>query len=95
MVITNNAANKAVLVSASSDIAGAVEIHQMSEMDGMMNMAMASDIPIPPKGKVDLKPGGYHIMLINLKKPVNKGDMVSIMLHFQGAAEVLVQAQAR
>ena len=95
MVITNNAANKAVLVSASSDIAGAVEIHQMSEMDGMMNMAMVSDIHIPALGQVTLKPGGFHIMLINLKKPVNKGDIISIILHFQDGSSLSVNAQAR
>lgn len=83
MTIKNNSAREVVLVSASSDVAGAVEIHQMSDMGGMMNMAMVSNIHVPALGSVILRPGGFHIMLINLKKAVNKGDIVPITLHFQ------------
>jgi len=95
MTITNNSSKEAVLISASSDIAGAVEIHQMSEMSGMMNMAMVSNIRIPALGKVALKPGGFHIMLINLKKPVNKGEIVPITLHFQDGSSIMVNADVR
>ena len=94
MVITNNSKQEAVLVSASSDIAGAVEIHQMSETNGMMHMAMAANIHIPALGKVSLKPGGFHIMLINLKKSVNLGDIVPITLHFQDGSDIVVNAKA-
>ncbi len=95
MVITNNSPKEALLVSASSDIAGACEIHQMSDMNGMMKMVMISDLQIPGLGKVTLKPGGFHIMLINLKKPVNKGDIVPITLHFQDGSAIVVNAQAK
>ena len=95
MVITNNSSKEAVLVSASSDIAGALEIHRMSEMSGMMNMAQVAKIRIPALGKAALKPGGYHIMLIGLKKPVNKGDIVPITLHFQDGSAVIVNARAQ
>ena len=95
MLITNNSPKEAVLVSASSDAAGATEIHQMSEMNGMMNMDMASNIHVPALGKVTLSPGGFHIMLINLKKPFNKGDIVPITLHFQDGSNILVKAEVR
>ncbi len=95
MTITNNSTREAVLVSASSDIAGAVEIHQMGEMNGMMDMAMVSNIHIPAWAKVTLQPGGFHIMLINLKKSVNKGDIIPITLHFQDGSAVIVSAQAK
>jgi len=95
MTIANNSQKEAVLVSASSDIAGATEIHQMSDMNGMMNMTMVSNVHIPPQGKVTLKPGGFHIMLINLKKPVNKGDIVPITLHFQDEGSIIVNADVR
>jgi copper(I)-binding protein len=95
MVITNNAAKEAVLVSASSDIAQTTEIHQMSEMNGMMNMAKVPSIQIPALGKVALKPGGFHIMLINLKKTLNKGDRVAITLHFQNETDVVVNAKVQ
>ena len=95
MVITNNSTRQAVLVSASSDIAAATEIHQMSDLNGMMKMAMIPNLHIPAQGKVILQPSGFHIMLINLKKPVNKGDMVTITLHFQDGSVIVVNAQAK
>ena len=95
MSITNNSSQEAVLVSASSDIAGVTEIHQMSQMNGMMKMAMISNLHILAQGKVELSPGGFHIMLINLKKPVNKGDIVPITLHFQDGSVIVVNAQAK
>ena len=95
MVITNNSTREAVLESATSDIAQSVELHEMSDMNGMMNMAMVPNIPIPAHDKVSLQPGGFHIMMIGLKKPVNKGDIVLITLHFKDGSVVPVNAQAR
>jgi copper(I)-binding protein len=92
MVIANNSTKQAVLMSASSPMADATEIHQMSQINGMMNMNMVSHVRIPALGKVELKQGGYHLMLINLKKPVNKGDMVEITLHFQDGSHIMVKA---
>lgn len=95
MNITNNSNKEAVLVSVSSDIAGAAEIHQMSEMNGMMNMSMINELRIPALGKVVLQPSGFHIMLINLKKSADKGDIVPITLHFQDGSVVVVKAQVK
>jgi len=95
MTIANNSSREAILVSVSSDIAGATEIHQMSDMKGMMNMAQVSNVHIPALGKVTLQPGGFHVMLINLKKPVNQGDKVIITLHFQDGSDVIVNALAK
>ena len=93
--VINNSQKEAVLVSASSDIAATAEIHQMSDMKGMMNMAMVSNIHVPAMGKISLQPGGYHIMLINLKKPVKKGDMVALTLHFQDGTSIIVNAEVK
>ncbi|MDE1920850.1 MAG: copper chaperone PCu(A)C [Candidatus Omnitrophica bacterium] len=95
MTITNTSSKEVVLVSASSDIAGAVEIHRMSEANGMMTMAMVKQIAIPARSQVTLQPGGYHIMLINLKKPVHKGEMVPVTLHFKGGASIIVNAEVK
>jgi copper(I)-binding protein len=95
MDIVNNSSKEAVLVSASSDIADVTELHQMSEMNGMMKMVMIPNLQIPAQGKVTLQPGGFHIMLINLKRPVNKGDIVPITLHFQDGSAMLVNALVR
>jgi len=95
MTITNNSQAGAVLVAASSDIAGAVEIHRMSDTDGMMKMAMADSVAVPAQDKLILKPGGFHIMLINLKKALNKGDIVPITLHFQDGSSIIVKAEVK
>ena len=95
MTIANNSQKEMILSSASSDIAAATEIHQMSMANGMMNMTMVANVHIPALGKVTLQPGGYHIMLVNLKKPVNKGDTVALTLHFSDGSAVVVNAQAK
>jgi len=95
MVIVNNSPKEISLVSASSDIAGSTEIHQMSDMDGMMNMAMVGQVHIPAQGKVALQPGGFHVMLIDLKKPLHKGDIVPITLRFQDGSTIIVSAQVK
>ena len=95
MTVTNNTPQETVLVSVSTDIAGACEIHQMSHINGMMKMARISNVPIPAKGHLTLEPGGFHIMLIDLRKPVNKGDIVPMTLHFQDGSSILVKADVR
>jgi copper(I)-binding protein len=95
MTLTNNSKTEAVLTSVSANIASAVEIHQMNDMNGMMHMAMLPNLKIPAQGKVSLQPGGFHIMLIGLKKPVNKGDIVPITLYFQDGSSEAVSAQVK
>ena len=95
MVITNNSSKEAVVVAASSDIAGITEIHQMSTMNGMMHMAMIGNVDVPAQEKVSLQPDGFHIMLIDLKKPVNKGDIVPITLHFKDGGSIMVNAEVK
>ena len=58
-------------------------------------MAKLDYIKIPAHGKIVLGEGGYHIMLIGLKKPVNKGDIVAITLHFKEGSSIIVKADVR
>jgi hypothetical protein len=72
------------LVSAASPMAGVVQIHEM-KMDGnMMKMAEVPALDLPAGKMVELKPGGYHVMLLDLKQPLKAGDMVPITLTVQG-----------
>ena len=73
------------LVSASSPAAGVVEIHEMA-MDGdMMKMrALPAGVDLPAGKAVEFKPGGIHIMLMDLKKPLSAGDMVAVTLVVEG-----------
>ena len=69
------------LVGASSPVAGAAEIHEM-KMDGevMRMRALPDGLELPPGKTVELSPGGYHVMLLDLKQTLNAGDTVALTL---------------
>jgi periplasmic copper chaperone A len=71
------------LIKAESPIAQTVEIHDMKMKDGVMEMKAVEAIDIPPNKLIDLKPGGLHIMLIKVTKPINKGDTIPMTLTFE------------
>lgn len=74
------------LVSASSPVAGVVEIHEMSMEGSMMKMrALPAGLDLPAGKAVALKPGGYHVMLMDLKQQLKVGDTVPVTLVIEGA----------
>lgn len=75
----------AKLVAARSPAAAIVELHTMSMHDGVMEMRQVEDIALPAKHTIHLAPGGYHVMLINLKKPLKAGEKVPLTLVVEGA----------
>ncbi|MBK9116793.1 MAG: copper chaperone PCu(A)C [Betaproteobacteria bacterium] len=72
------------LVSAASPVAGLVEVHAMSMDGGVMRMRAIPQLPLPAGKTVNLKPGGYHVMLMDLKGPLKEGETVPITLTFVG-----------
>jgi copper(I)-binding protein len=84
MLIENHGPDEIALLSASTDAARVVELHKMELEDGMMRMHRVDSIKIPAGGSVELKPGGYHLMVIGLKKDLKEGDEVSFTLQFSG-----------
>jgi copper(I)-binding protein len=78
-------ANGGKLVSAASPVAGVVEIHEMAMDGSVMKMRAVSAIELPAGKPVDLKPGGYHVMLMDLKKDLKPGDTVPVTLVVEGA----------
>lgn len=94
MKIHNQSPQQRVLLSAESSVAEVVELHQMRREKGMMSMNRVDQINIPAQQVVELMPNGYHVMLINLKRPIKKGDEVPITLHFDQGLDVTVQAIA-
>ena len=73
------------LVSASSPVAGVVEIHEMAMEGNVMKMRAVSGLELPAGKAVDLKPGGYHVMLMDLKQELKPGDAVPVTLVIEGA----------
>ncbi|ODR98769.1 hypothetical protein AUC68_06050 [Methyloceanibacter methanicus] len=79
------------LVSATTDVAGKTEIHEMTMEGGVMKMRRIPDgLMVPADGEVLLKPGGYHLMLMDLKQPLTEGDQFSGVLTFENAGAVNV-----
>lgn len=79
-----NAASNARLIEARSPVAGVVEIHEMSMQDNVMKMRAVSGVDLPAGKTVELKPGGYHVMLMGLKQQVKEGESVPITLVIEG-----------
>ena len=83
------------LVGASSPAASRVEIHKMEMADGIMKMRPVPDgMAIAGGDKIELAPGGYHLMLIDLTEPIREGDMVPVTLQFEMAGSVEVELVA-
>ena len=72
------------LIEARSSAAGIVEIHEMAMVDNVMKMRAIPGLDLPPGQTVELKQGGYHVMLIDLKSQVSEGQTVPITLVFEG-----------
>lgn len=89
MLLHNHSTEGDTLLSASSDVAEAVELH-LSQMnaDGTMAMVQQEKIDLPADGEVELKPGSYHIMLIGLKQELVVGSEITITLTFEHAGEI-------
>ncbi len=93
MVIHNDTDADDALVGVSSPAAEFVELH-LSSMDdeGMMSMNQVSEIPVPAHADAVLKPGSYHIMLIDLVEPLVEGQEVELSLEFSLAEPQTVMA---
>jgi hypothetical protein len=76
----------AALVAVTSPVAKIVEIHEMKMEGGVMKMNAVDKVALPAGKPVDLKPGGYHVMLMDLVKPLKDGDTAPLRLTFQDKA---------
>ena len=93
--ITSTAGGK--LLSVSSPVAGVVELHEMSMDGSTMKMRAVDAVELPAGKAVILKPGGLHVMLMDLKKPMADGDSVPLTLVVQGkdGKQETLQVQAK
>ena len=79
------------LISASSPVAGEVQLHEMAMEGNVMKMREVKEVVLPAGGAVELKPGGMHLMFINIKAPLTAGETVPVKLKFAKAGEVEVK----
>ena len=89
LAIENKGAAPDRLIGGSGDFAGKVEIHEMAVNNGVMTMRpLDKGLVIEPGKTVKLAPGGYHLMLMDLKQPFKQGDRVPLTLEFEKAGKV-------
>ena len=83
------------VIAASSDVAETAELHESYEESGMTMMRPIIKLHVHAGGKLEMKPGGYHIMLINLKRELKAGQVISLSLLLQKAGRVPVRATVK
>ncbi len=80
------------IVSATTDSAGKVELHDVIKEGDVMKMRQVEQITIPANGTAVLKPGSLHIMLFNLTKPFAEGDSIDVQLTFANGDQQTITA---
>lgn len=73
------------LVGVASPVAGMAEVHEMKMDNGVMKMNAAPFVELPAGKPVELKPGGYHVMLMGLKQRLKGGETLPLTLTIEGA----------
>jgi copper(I)-binding protein len=91
LTIENKGSAPDRLVGGSTDVAGSVQMHEMSTEGGVMKMRpVENGLTIEPGKTVKLAPGGYHLMMMDLKQPLKRGDKVPVTLEFEKAGKVTI-----
>jgi periplasmic copper chaperone A len=83
------------LVGVASDVSATAEIHETYRHMNMMMMRAIGKIDVPAGGKVEMKPGSYHIMLLNLKRDLKPGETIGVTLQFEKAGKIPVTATVK
>jgi copper(I)-binding protein len=94
-VIKNSNGAEDKLISAYSDVAGAVELHKSSMVDGAMKMEMQKFVTVPADDSIIFKPGDFHVMLIGLNDDLSVGDEFEVSLQFEAAGEIVLDVVVR
>jgi periplasmic copper chaperone A len=96
LTIENKGSAPDRLIGGSADIAGKVEVHEMAMNNGVMTMRpLDKGLAIEPGKTVKLAPGGYHLMMFDLKGPLKQGDKLPVTLEFEKAGKVAVSLEVQ
>jgi periplasmic copper chaperone A len=89
LTIENKGSTADRLIGGSAEVAGNVQVHEMAMNNGVMTMRpLDKGLAIEPGKTVKLAPGGYHLMLMDLKSPLRQGDKLPVTLDFEQAGKV-------
>ena len=95
LTIQNSGSQADRLVSATSDVAQSVEIHQSQVKNNVASMLKLDTLALPAQSKIQFQPGGYHLMLIGVNRNLNPGDKISVNLQFEKSAPIPVEVAVR
>jgi copper(I)-binding protein len=95
VLIENRGPEADALLGASSDAAKTVELHETRQEGGVMRMRPLAAVEVPAGGRIEMKPGGQHIMLLGLTRDLRPGDKVTVRLRFEKAGEQTAEAEVR
>jgi copper(I)-binding protein len=101
MNITSADGDTLVGGSVDSSVSASVEVHAMRPVEGqedeegmaLMEMVEIPELELPAGETVNLAPGGYHIMFINIAKPLELGQMIDLTLHFETADDMVIEVE--
>ncbi len=94
-VIRNQSGEDDTLISVSSEVAQAAEVHETVMQGEAMQMEPRGSVPVPAGREVVFQPGGLHVMLIGLKQDLRAGDVFSLVLRFERAGEIALEVTVR
>lgn len=95
MVLKNSGREADRLLEVQTDVAEVVETHLSEERDGVMVMSQVEGIDVPAQGQTELKPGGLHIMLINLTQDLKPGETINLTLIFEKSDPIQIAVPVR
>jgi len=95
MTLENKTNKDVSLIEVISDIAQATELHTSDVKDGVRTMYKVDKVDIPANSSTILKPGGFHIMFIGLKKPLKVGETIEINLKFSNDTTQTIKAEVK
>jgi hypothetical protein len=94
-IVENTGAAPDRLLGAEVDVAGRAEIHQTLESGGVSRMQPVESLVAAPGSRIEFRPNGYHLMLVDLKRPLARGERLRGSLVFEHAGRVPVEFEVR
>jgi copper(I)-binding protein len=90
-----NGSGADVLLGVDTPVAATAELHEMNMSGGLMRMRELEQVDLAPGQEVRFAPGGYHIMLVGMKRPLAVGEKVPLTFRFRHAGRITVEAEVR
>jgi copper(I)-binding protein len=93
MTLVNTGSEDVTLVKVESEAYDAIEVHEMTRIDGMMKMREVTDMVVPARGQIQFEPGGKHLMLMGPQEYLTTGQKVEMILTFESGKKQTVSVK--